>query len=151
MKTLSTVMLVKDAGSHIELLLEIARVISDELVVAVDATSKDATTDISLKFADKTIIVDFPDYLEKALLWMNEQCSGDWILRLDADELPSRGLCEALPSLLEDKEYTHYFIRRRWLIDGNRWIQSRPWWPGWQLRLFRNIPSIVQTTSSTVS
>ena len=144
MKTLSTVMLVKNAASYIEPLLKVARTISNELIVAVDAASEDSTQDIASRFADRTIMIDSPEYVEEALPWMNEQCSGDWILRLDADEMPSQALCGALPALLEDKEYTHYYIRMRWLLNEKQWLNSRPWWPGWQLRLFRNIPSLIQ-------
>ena len=85
-------------------------------------------------------------FLEQALAWLNDQCTGDWILRLDDDELPSTGLIEALPSLMQDRLITHYWLRRRWVVgpDPSTWLADPPWWPDWQLRLFRNIPSIVR-------
>ncbi len=41
---------------------------------------------------------------------------------------------------------THYWLRRRWVVgrDEATWLGGLPWWPDWQLRLFRNIPSIVR-------
>jgi hypothetical protein len=83
---------------------------------------------------------------ENAAAWIGEQCTGDWILRLDDDELPSAGLVGALPRLLSDREVTHYWLPRRWVVgaDQTRWISQSPWWPDWQLRLFRNIGSLVR-------
>jgi hypothetical protein len=114
--------------------------------VAVDASSNDLTQRICYENADRVFSVESPGYVERILPWLNEQCKGDWILRLDDDELPSVGLIEILPSLMNDREMTHYHLRRRTMIgeDGTQWIAQRPWWPDWKLRLFRNIPSIVR-------
>jgi hypothetical protein len=143
---LSLCILTKNSARYLERLLRIGRAFADELVVAVDATSSDATADIARRHADKLFRVETPTYAERALAWLNERCAGDWILRLDDDELPSAGLVAALPRLLRDREVTHYWLPRRWVAGPGcgRWLAERPWWPDWQLRLFRNIRSLVQ-------
>ncbi|MGA2108609.1 MAG: glycosyltransferase, partial [Syntrophorhabdales bacterium] len=117
----------------------------DELVIGVDSSSTDSTERICRLYADKLFRLEPIGTSERALAWLNEQCTGDWIFRLDHDELPSTGLIKALPRLLADREYTHYWLPRRWIIGAEqvRWISQSPWWPDWQLRLFRNLPSLV--------
>jgi hypothetical protein len=143
---LSLCIATKDSAGYIEKLLRVGRGFADEVVVAVDATSGDHTESICHEWADKVFRMESPGYVERVLAWLNEQCTGDWILRLDDDELPSEALMELLPSLMEDREMTHYRLRRRTIIGENRaqWLAQRPWWPDWKLRLFRNIPSIVR-------
>lgn len=143
---LSLCIATKNSAEYIGELLRIGKSFADEVVVAVDATSNDLTESICNEWADKVFRVESPGYVERALAWLNEQCTGDWILRLDDDELPSVGLIELLPGLMEDREMTHYRLMRRTVIGEGRteWIAQRPWWPDWKLRLFRNIPSIVR-------
>jgi hypothetical protein len=143
---LSLCIATKNSAEYIEKLLRIGSSFADEVVVAVDASSNDLTQRICHENADRVFSVESPGYVERILPWLNEQCRGDWILRLDDDELPSVGLIEILPSLMNDHEMTHYYLRRRTIVGDERaqWIAQRPWWPDWKLRLFRNIPSIVR-------
>ncbi|HEX5416699.1 MAG TPA: glycosyltransferase, partial [Chloroflexota bacterium] len=142
---LSLAIVTRNSSQYIETLLKVGRGLADEVVVAVDASSSDATEEICEKYADKLFKFAPIPNPERPLGWLNRQCSGDWILRLDDDELPSAGLVRKLPELLRDRDMTHYWLRRRWVVGRNSqsWIHQRPWWPDWQLRLFRNIPSIV--------
>jgi hypothetical protein len=143
---LSLCIATKDSAEYIEKLLRVGRSFADEVVVAVDASSNDLTQRICYENADRVFSVESPGYVERILPWLNEQCKGDWILRLDDDELPSVGLIDILPALMRDREMTHYHLRRRTMIgeDRTQWIAQRPWWPDWKLRLFRNITSIVR-------
>lgn len=143
---LSLCIATKNSANYIEKLLRVGNSFADEVIVAVDASSDDSTEEIAYEHADKVLRIESPGYVERALAWLNDQCTGDWILRLDDDELPSVGLIELLPSLMEDREMTHYRLMRRTVIGegGTDWIAQRPWWPDWKLRLFRNIPSIVR-------
>ena len=143
---LSLCIATKNSAEYVERLLRVGRSFADEVVVAVDSSSNDLTERICHEYADKVFRVESPGYVERILPWLNEQCGGDWIIRLDDDELPSVGLIEILPDLMNDREMTHYHLRRRTIIgeDRTEWIAQRPWWPDWKLRLFRNIPSIVR-------
>ena len=104
---LSLCIATKDSAEYIEKLLRVGRGFADEVVVAVDASSEDSTETICREYADKIFRVESPGYVERILPWLNEQCTGDWILRLDDDELPSIGLVEILPDLMNDREITH--------------------------------------------
>ena len=142
---LSLGILAHNSAQFIERLLQAGAEFADEIVVGVDGSSTDSTEDICAKYADKLFRLEPIGTSERALAWLNDQCSGDWILRLDDDELPSAGFVDALPRLMRDRNYTHYWLPRRWVIgdERSRWIAEHPWWPDWQLRFFRNIPSLV--------
>jgi O-methyltransferase len=142
---LSLAIVTKNSARYVERLLQTGRAIADEVVIAVDASSVDLTEDVCRPYADKLFRIEPIGYIERALTWLNAQCTGDWILRVDDDELLSAQFVEALPRLMQDREITHYWILRRWVYGAgrDRWITQRPWSVDWQLRLFRNIPSIV--------
>lgn len=63
---------------------------------------------------------------------------GDWIMRLDADEVLMPGLVEALREFLRDPpaDIGGVWIRRRVHFMG-RWIRRGGYYPTWLLRVFR--------------
>jgi predicted O-methyltransferase YrrM len=141
---LSVAILAFNSAEYIEPLFHAVMLFADEVVVGVDASSSDTTEEICARYADKLFRLEPIGTSERAIAWLNEQCTGDWILRLDDDELPSTGLVRALPRLLAEREYTHYAVPRRWVTSGGlNWICQHPWWPDWQIRLFRNIHSLL--------
>ena len=143
---LSLCIVTLNSATYIEKLLQAGRSFADEIVVAVDSSSSDSTEEICRKYADKLFRVETGGFFSNVLPWLEKQCSGDWILYLDQDELPSAQLVKALPGLLSDREVTHYYFRRRWVIGDTqtRWIAQHSWSPDWQQRLIRNIRSLVR-------
>ena len=88
--------------------------------------------------ADRLLRVEF-SYLERHLAWLHKQCSGDWIFRIDADEVASPSLVERLPELIADCGVQQYWLPRRWLYpEAGYWLEEVPWWPDYQNRLVRN-------------
>ncbi|MEP6956422.1 MAG: hypothetical protein ABI883_06320, partial [Chthoniobacterales bacterium] len=68
-------------------------------------------------------------------------CRGDWILVIDHDEeLSSEWDDPRWRELLDRDEFTNYWLPRRWFISPEEYIDCAPWWPDWQMRLFRNQP-----------
>ena len=81
-----------------------------------------------------SIRAPYADPIERTLRWLHEQTSGDWVFRIDDDEMPSQTLLDVLAAPPGD--VTHCFVPRRWLWrDG--WLDAFPWRPDWQLRLAR--------------
>jgi hypothetical protein len=71
-------------------------------------------------------------------------------LNVDDDEVPSRRLIDALPSLVVADDVTHYWLRRRWLYpDASHWIDEHPWRGDYQLRLVRADPLLLQFPNET--
>ncbi|MFN2507911.1 MAG: hypothetical protein ABR589_03965 [Chthoniobacterales bacterium] len=72
---------------------------------------------------------------------MSAACSGDWILVLDHDEELSLEWQEPRwREILHRDEFTHFWLQRRWLTPSGNFIDCEPWWPDWQMRLYRNRP-----------
>ena len=119
-------------------MLEPLRQIADEIVIAADARLDQTTLAEYDAVADKLLRVEYA-YTSRYLAWLYAQCSGDWILRVDADEVLSPALVAAIPELIQDRGVRQYWIPRRWLYpDTSSWLDESPWWPDFQLRLNKN-------------
>jgi len=85
---------------------------------------------------------------------LKENCSGDWIFQIDADELPHESLITNLKELLKLNPTTEMFLVPRVnTVDGltqehiNKWrwnINEKGWvnWPDYQTRIIQNGPKI---------
>ena len=85
---------------------------------------------------------------------LKENCSGDWIFQIDADELPHESLIVNLRELLRINTTTDLFlIPRVNIVDGltqghiNQWrwnVNEKGWvnWPDYQTRIVQNNPKI---------
>jgi hypothetical protein len=120
-------------------LLELCRDAVDELVVALDDRVAQAPP-----AADRVFRIPYEAPFERTTAWLYAQCRGDWILRLDDDEVPSASLLAALPELVA-ADVTHVWLPRRWLFGGpDRYLDAHPWIPDFQLRLSVNDPRLVR-------
>jgi hypothetical protein len=86
---------------------------------------------------------------------LKEQCTGDYIFQIDADEIPCTPIIESLPFILEQNpEIEVYLVPRvntvagltdthiqkwRWNVNSEGWVN----WPDYQWRIFKNTPSII--------
>jgi hypothetical protein len=124
-------------------LLTLVRPHVDEIVLAVDSAGNLDALEACADLADKRLTFEYADSPARYIGWVQHQCTGDWLLRLDDDEIPSQGLLDALPDLVADRRPTHYGLSRRWLHpDAATYVLSPPWQPDYQLRLVRNVPGI---------
>ena len=85
---------------------------------------------------------------------LNKSCLGEWILQIDADEMPNEYLIQALPFILEANPDTEaYWIPRvntvagitenhiakwGWRVSADGWVN----FPDWQMRLYKNTENI---------
>ena len=85
---------------------------------------------------------------------LKENCTGDWIFQIDADELPHESLITNLKSLLEVNPTTEMFLvprvntvegltqehinQWRWNVNEKGWVN----WPDYQTRIIQNGPKI---------
>ena len=117
----------------------------DEVVIAVDSEVDPQRAAAHAAFADRVLRVPYAPPLERSLAWLHAQCSGDWILRIDSDEIVSVALVARLPELIRSTDVTHCWIPRRWLFpDRGTYIVEWPWLPDYQLRLVRNEPMLLR-------
>jgi len=108
---------------------------ADEIVI-VDTDSTDRTVEIAESFGAKVFNREWPGFAAQKNFAI-QQCTGDWILSLDADEELSPELQTQLQFLLPTyPPVDAYFIKRRNLFL-NRWIKHGGYYPDPKLRLFR--------------
>ena len=133
----------------------------DEVVVQKD---KDSTTEevwdvceryeskpaTEYKHTCKPLNKNFAQYKNE----LNKSCLGEWILQIDADEMPNEYLIQALPFILEANPDTEaYWIPRvntvagitenhiakwGWRVSADGWVN----FPDWQMRLYKNTENI---------
>ncbi|RJR24494.1 glycosyltransferase family 2 protein [Candidatus Microgenomates bacterium] len=118
--------------------------IADEIVV-VDGSSQDKTVEIARSFGAKVIVED-----NKPIFHINKQiaideCRGDWILQLDADEIVTPELAREIEkivkasdnrSLMADNQPVAFYIKRKKMFLG-RFIKKGGQYPDPVIRLFK--------------
>lgn len=85
---------------------------------------------------------------------LTDQCLGDYIFQIDADEIPCTPIIEALPGILSaNAGVDMIWVPRVNTVEGidqdhmQQWgwnVNSEGWinWPDWQGRIYKNHPSI---------
>jgi glycosyltransferase involved in cell wall biosynthesis len=108
---------------------------ADEIVI-VDSGSKDRTVEIARSFGAHVFVREWPGFAPQKNFAI-AQCTGDWILSLDADEELTPELRTQIRVLLPTNPPADaYFLKRRNLFL-NRWIKRGGYYPDPKLRLFR--------------
>jgi hypothetical protein len=93
--------------------------------------------------ADRLLRYEFVDSSLQALPWIVGQCTGEWILQIDGDEVMSPSLIEQLPELTTARDVFQYWLPCRWLYpDAERYLAQPPWHFS-TTRLVRNDPSML--------
>lgn len=125
--------------------LQSVKNVADEIVI-VDGSSIDKTVDIAKSFGAKVVITQ-----NEPIFHLNKQqaineCSGEWILQLDADEIISPELAKEIKSIvapvttitynLSPITYDAYWIKRRKMFLG-QWIKKGGQYPDPVIRLFK--------------
>src|SRR5215203_2992514 len=99
MTTISFCICTRGAAARARALLELVRPVVDEIVVGVDDSDDHGTMEACADLADRRLSFASTGVPCRPIGWILRQCSGDWILRLDDDEVPSARLLEELPAL----------------------------------------------------
>ena len=92
---------------------------------------------------------DFASYKNK----LKEQCLGEFIFQIDADELIAPEMLHMLPQILKaNPEVDLYYVPRINTVEditpehiqkwGWRYENNRVNWPDYQTRIYRNVPEI---------
>jgi hypothetical protein len=116
-----------------------ARDVFDEMIICIDEKrTTPETIDRAQTVADRVIFNRADTWYGKDSVSLIAACTGDWIFVIDYDEqLSPEWQQDGWRRLLETTDLTHFWIPRRWVLPGRRYISADPWWPAFQLRLFR--------------
>jgi hypothetical protein len=114
------------------------REIADEIVIAAGGPVDEETLRYYCEIADRLFAIEF-SFIERHLAWLHAQCSGDWILRLDGDEIPSPGMVAEVANTRDDRGLSCVSFSRRALFPTiDNYIVQEPWYPDFQVRMVRN-------------
>jgi len=106
-----------------------------EEVVVVDSGSTDDTSAIAKKFGARVVHRNF-DGFSSQKNFADRQAIHDWILSLDADEVPSDDLNESLCQIKADgASYDAYCFPRKAFYLG-KWINHSGWYPDKKIRFY---------------
>jgi hypothetical protein len=142
MSTLSVLCITADPGAQVAAVLSPLRGVADEVVTAADSRVSDEDLAIYAAACDRLVLYEFEAPVERPYAWAHDRCDGEWVLRLDGDELLSPALIARLPELIERRDRLQYWLPRRWCHpDAGHWLGERPWRHDHQLRLVRNDPA----------
>ena len=118
--------------------------------VAVQNYLNDLIFENKIKFVSCALNNDFASYKNN----LTENCSGDYIFQIDADEMPSESLVANIPYILEvNRDVDVFLVPRINTVEGLtrehvrqwRWNVNEKGWvnfPDYQWRIYRNSPSI---------
>jgi glycosyltransferase involved in cell wall biosynthesis len=134
MSTVSVIVITKNESVNISACLETVRW-ADEIVI-VDAESKDETIERARKYTDRIFIKPWMGFAA-AKQFALEQCTGEWILWLDADERVLPDLAEEIRAIARSRAPESAFTVARRAYFLGRWIRYSGWYPGRVARLFQ--------------
>jgi glycosyltransferase involved in cell wall biosynthesis len=107
----------------------------DEIVV-VDAESSDGTAALAKEFTDKIFVRRWEGF-SAAKNFALSQCTGEWVLWIDADERITPELRDEIIATLAGNPRANGYEMPRLANFLGRWIRHGGWYPGYVLRLFR--------------
>ncbi|MCL2819357.1 MAG: hypothetical protein FWD38_00775 [Oscillospiraceae bacterium] len=117
--------------------------ISDEVILILDNIKLENTT-IFNEYTTTVVSLPGKGSLEAYSKDVLYYCTKDWILRVDDDETLSADFTrDVIQYYISDRQVTSYWIPRRWYINDLEYICTKPWYPDYQLRLYRNLPAII--------
>jgi glycosyltransferase involved in cell wall biosynthesis len=129
---LSLVVITRDAGAQIADCLASAGFAADAVVV--DSGSVDDTVEIARSRGARVVVQAWLGFGAQKNFAV-AQARHDWILSLDADELVSPALAEAIRKTLAQPLHHAYSMPRRNRFLG-RWLNHGEGYPDWNVRLF---------------
>jgi hypothetical protein len=148
--TLSVNCMTRGPADRVAAMLALFRPVVDEIVVAVDDRAEREVEAALVSVADRLLRYPYDEPVDRPLAWIHARCTGEWVLTVDDDEIPSRGLLDALRELASARDVTHYWLPRRWLYPTvDRYLDARPWRPDYQPRLVLNDPRVVSFPAET--
>src|SRR5699024_2589662 len=84
--------------------------VADEIVAVVDDRFGHRDLSPLTAVCDDVIVAPFDWPMEANLVWLEAQCTGDWMLRIDGDEVPSRALIRRLADPSWAHDVTHVYL-----------------------------------------
>lgn len=135
MNKLSVAIATYNEEENISRCLESIKNLADEIVV-VDGSSTDKTVEIAKKYGAKVLVTDNPPIFHINKQKAIDQCSGDWILQLDADEEISLQLAKEIKKIIANHQPVAFYLKRKNYFLG-KWMRGGGMYPDPVIRFFK--------------
>lgn len=129
---LSIAVITKNEEENLKKLLPIISKYALQIVI-VDSFSTDKTKDIAKLYTNYFIENSWNGFIEQKNLALS-YCIYDWILSLDADEIPDDNLWKSIREVIENNQTGAYYLKRFTFYLGK--LMKYSWQPDLQLRFF---------------
>src|SRR5262245_38310377 len=142
--TLSVCCLTRGPTARVAAQLRLLRDVADEIVVGLDTSVDEQLAHPLGEVADVLVEYPYADPVDRPVGGVHSLCTGDWILWVDDDEIPSSALVQTVRDVIADRSLTHCYVPRRTLWrDQATTLVGPPWVPDYQLRLVLNDSRVV--------
>jgi hypothetical protein len=130
----------KDSEHRLPRLVSQLYEFADEVIIGVDASSRDNTWKVARQWGDRVYRFRLRGQTGPARQLVFDYATGDWIFSIDDDELVEDDFGSVVRDLIAKPGITHALFPRKRLVgvDPCAFAYAPPWYPDWQLRLFRN-------------
>lgn len=117
----------------------LASVAVADQVFVVDSQSSDQTPELGQELGAEVVQFYFDGNYPKKKNWSLENLPfrNSWVLIVDCDERITPELWQEISQVVNQPEYTGYYLNRRVFFLGT-WIRHGGKYPDWNLRLFRH-------------
>jgi len=115
---LSLIAMTKNGSWRLERMLRSVGGKASEIIIGVDAATTDDTVKRARRYTPNVFLIENPQgYIEPHIKTLVERCTGDWVLRLDDDELMSTNFClEEIQREVLD-EFDLIGFPRPWIVN----------------------------------
>ncbi|MDR1417855.1 MAG: glycosyltransferase family 2 protein [Endomicrobium sp.] len=135
MDKVSAYVLTKNSSQHIKECIESIKW-TDEIII-IDDFSTDATLEIAKSFDCKVVQNKF-EYFGKQRNFALQQCSYQWVVCLDSDEVISQHLKDEIEYVLKNSLKFDAYIAPRKSRFINKWIMHSGWYPDYRHPILLN-------------
>ncbi len=131
-----------------------AFLLTDDVLV-IDTESTDNTYEVAKKLGCRVLHFPYHRYVEPSREFAIASAKGDWIFILDADEVITKELAEEIHKTIEKTNNTHFFVPRKNIFAGKKWLRYGGWYPDGVLRLikkesFKRWPTAIHSTPQII-
>ncbi len=133
MLKLSVVIITLNEEKNIARCLDAIRDLADDIVI-VDSQSIDRTVEIAESYSARVIQHPFENFVQQKN-FADSQAKYDYILSLDADEVLSEDLHQAIKEVKQNWNFDGYSLDRITNYCG-KWIKHCGWYPDQKIRLY---------------
>jgi len=94
-----------------------------------------------VKIAQKQKVIvkhtEYVKYVEPTREIGINYADSEWVFIIDADERITNELAFEIKKVINENKFSYFYIPRKNLFEGIKWLKHGGWWPDYQIRLIK--------------